>query len=419
MIFYKNNFLFAVRKLSPFWLIFFLLFLQACAVQNSGIIESVNNQGKNNIYHLLDGVIVETSDTLTVPFKSNFSLNREQLIWNKHLGAFQFGKNYLFEKENQDTLSGKYSFSGGRETFAFDYSFAFGDSVLIHGPRKVGFGKNITATFLGKGLENMIKWDPAFVVGNSCYSHSIRSTVFGHHSGIRYISSGAVAMGYKAVCGIPLELIRPVANINTSSATVSIGYKTLAQGNYALALGSYASNNNNSGSLVFGDYSIKQNIENTARNQFVARVVGGVQFYSGREEALVEVSNGGSSWNEFLGKNQKENLQIINYPKLLSAISNINTYTWKKKLGGTEVTKLGILPYEFNQSLLTNESKNQLNVGDVDGAIMAGIKGISLRFNQLETIFDLKELSTKTEIQKEQFSSIANRMKKLEEKFLN
>jgi len=232
---------------------------------------------------------------------------------------------------NGNTASGSASTVAGGE-----FNTASGAQATICG----GSGNTASATnasVVGGGLGNTASGTSSSVVGGG---------------------SGNTASGdYSAVAG---------GSANTASAAYSF-----AAGRRAKA--------NHQGAFVWGD-STDADMASSGTNQFIARAVGGVTFYTSTDLlAGVTVAGGGGSWSSVSDRNAKQNFAPVDGAGLLARLASIPVLTWNYKAQDASIRHLGPMAQDFYAAFQVGEDDKHIATVDADGVALAAIQALYQR----------------------------------------
>lgn len=291
-------------------------------------------------------------------------------------------------------------FRGGAPMLGLDSlrglcSFSWGENVGTNGKYSTIFGKNSygDSSFTSSSSFDAIS---SFAFGNNC-----RTTRMGVAIGKNCIAGRYrnVAIGKDVTASTNSSSIGLGNNVISTGATAwAAGKNISASGHFSTALGKNASTNFLSGSFVFGDNSTNDTVFNTAAHQFLIRSANGVIFYSSPNSTMGTTLNpGGGSWNMVSDKNMKTNITEAPYSDFIKNIENTPIYSWQYK--DQPIKHISPMAQDFNSNFRIGELKTHINMLDIDGVTLMGIKNLN---NIIEKELDPKRiLSIEKEIEKE------------------
>jgi len=168
---------------------------------------------------------------------------------------------------------------------------------------------------------------------------------------------------------------------NTASgdySTVAGGSANTASGAYGFAAGRRAKANHQ-GAFVWGD-STDADIASSATNQFIARAVGGVTFYTSTDLSTgVTVAAGGGSWSSVSDRNAKQNFAPVDGTGLLARLASIPVLTWNYKAQDASIRHLGPMAQDFYAAFQVGEDNKHIATVDADGVALAAIQALYQR----------------------------------------
>jgi len=143
--------------------------------------------------------------------------------------------------------------------------------------------------------------------------------------------------------------------------------------------------NTQNGSFVFSD--ITGGLSNTSvANRFVVGVNGGAIMHSDSDRSLgVTLASGGSAWASVSDRNQKENIQELNYSEVLQKIAVLPIYEFSYKNTDPAIRWRGPMAQDWYESF-PNPKKDNLKIDtmDLDGIKLAVAKELVKLLDQLE-----------------------------------
>lgn len=250
-----------------------------------------------------------------------------------------------------DANTGFYSWAGGNATQASAFgTFAFGDQVIVSGTDAAGFGSS-----------NTVNGTAGFSAGAS------------NHCG----GFGCTAIGF--------------TNTASGQGSVAIGYRVTSDADYAVSLGHRASANGHSGTFNAGDESTTDSVEASANNQFNARYAGGYRLFTNATTTTgVSLNAGGSSWNVISDRNAKENFRTVENEDILQRIRMMPISTYNYKDDPYKARHIGPMAQDFQKAMKLVADDKTINMSDLDGVTLAGVRALEVRTRDLQTELDAK-----------------------------
>ena len=291
-----------------------------------------------------------------------------RLMWHPFKAAFRAGGTDDGGAGNywDDANVGFYSWAGGNQTKATAFAtFAFGDQVTVTGVDAAGFGGS-----------NVVGGTAAFSAGAS-----------NHACGF-----GSVAIGFTNTTGA----ISPTCNSGGQGA-VAIGYRVTADCDYCVALGHRASANGHDGAFVIGDQSTTDSVEASANNQFSSRYAGGYRLFTNATTTTgVSLNAGGSSWNVISDRNAKENFRSVSNQDILKRIRSMPISTYNYKDDPFKARHIGPMAQDFQKAMKLSDDDKTINMSDLDGVTLAGVRALEERTRELQSELDSKSAKIKS-----------------------
>jgi hypothetical protein len=160
-----------------------------------------------------------------------------------------------------------------------------------------------------------------------------------------------------------------------SAAVVPGGWYNTAQGDYSFAAGRRAKANHD-GAFVWGDSS-DADVASSATNQFVARAVGGVTFYTNVELSTgVSVAAGGGSWSSASDRDAKDNFATVDGQALLARLAEVPVLTWNYRAQDASIRHMGPMAQDFRAAFRLGEDDKHIATVDADGVALAAIQAL-------------------------------------------
>jgi hypothetical protein len=257
-----------------------------------------------------------------------------------------------------------------------EYSFAFGRNVRARAAYSYAFGELTDAA----GQYSMAVGYQSSTAATAAYSFAAGFTS-------RAIGPYSVAMGR--------------ANSAIGEASSAFNYHTTARGNYSQSFGFYSeANGNNStaigfkavanhdGSFVFSDRSSSSPTVSTAENQFLARVSGGVVFYtSGDLSTGVRLPAGSGSWSSLSDSTAKSNIFKVDDYDILNKIEKIKVYEWSY-INEKGVKHIGPMAQSFYGTFGYGSDNKFISTVDIDGVNLSAIKALYDKSLRIENVIE-------------------------------
>jgi hypothetical protein len=218
----------------------------------------------------------------------------------------------------------------------------------------------------------------AFPFGNAVQFDVLRgSFVSGLHSfdASFQAGEGSANLGYK--------------NIASGFNAVAMGSYCRATGQNSMALGGYVSTNGFSGAFILGDYNPFLNTKSTAADQFTARFGGGYRFFSDYNASLgVQLNPGATAWSTLSDSAKKERFLPLNHADLLTKLRTLRLGTWNYKGQRTE-RHYGPMAQDFyarfgHDALGVIGCDTLLNSHDFTAVTLSGVQALALENEQLK-----------------------------------
>jgi len=396
---------------------------------------SINNWGLFGNGNLMDSNFIGTNNSEAFNIRTNSNLRislglGNQITNTSGLNGFGFYSNngMLIVPNNSigvSNISGSFlyfsgeksAFIGGENNTSMDSSIALGSfswglNNSLKGPYVTIFGCN---NFADSSTISGISYGPntCFVLGKNCIG-SQYSVAIGDSARATFIRN--VAIGKNVYAGSQSASVAIGNNVFTSGATSwAMGKDLLATGNFATVLGTNAGTSTFKGGFTYGDLSSSSIVTPNAIHQFVVRAAGGYIFYSSSDLSMgVELLPGSGSWNMISDRTKKENIYSLDYAAFSTRYLKIPIYSWAYI--GQSTFHLGPMAQDFEDVFEVGEYKNYINMLDIDGVVILGIKELNNELNnELKTI-EISEVEKNIESEKIELEKLNNRIKLLYEK---
>jgi hypothetical protein len=197
------------------------------------------------------------------------------------------------------------------------------------------------------------------------------------------------AMGYQSTAlGSYSNALGYTANADGTGA-VAIGYRSTADADYSVAIGQRASTNGHAGAIVLSDGSTTDSTQASANNQFTVRAAGGVRLFTNATMTVgVQVAAGGSSWAVISDRNMKTGFRSLDGEDILRKLRSVPVSTWRyKDPEAGRYTHIGPMAQDFNRAFASGEFANMINMSDLDGVNLAGVRALEARTTKMKAEF--------------------------------
>lgn len=165
------------------------------------------------------------------------------------------------------------------------------------------------------------------------------------------------------------------------TSSVAIGFNVAAVGTGSLALGSNA--RSETGAFTFADRSVSAVIASGA-NQFNARAVGGVGFYTNTTlTAGVELKTGASAWSSVSDANMKEHFRDLDGDGILAKLAAMPIREWNYKAQDAAIRHVGPTAQDFAAAFGLGEDPLRISTIDADGIALRAIQALEARTTRL------------------------------------
>jgi hypothetical protein len=263
---------------------------------------------------------------------------------------------------------------------------------------------SVSSGTIGGGYSNTVSSEAATVAGGHHNTASgDRATIGG---GREHTASGS----YATVGG-------GIGNTASGdSSTVPGGQYNTAQGQYSFAAGRRAKANH-IGAFVWGD-STEADVESSGNNQFIARAVGGVTFYTSTDLSTgVTVSGGGGSWSSVSDRNAKQNFAPVDGQILLARLIEVPVLTWNYKAQDPSIRHLGPMAQDFRAAFGLGEDDKHIATVDADGVALAAIQELYKASQEKDRL--IKAQGEKIDQLTRETADLRARLARLEQAILN
>lgn len=230
----------------------------------------------------------------------------------------------------------------------------------------------------------------------------------GHRAGLPASANTASNMFYVTNTGTSAPLIQ--GNFSTQEVWIS---KQLRIGKW-YPMGFMGGSM--TGSLTLSDDSTSTcsicPITTQAPNTFFARYAGGYYFYTNADASLgAKLRSNESGWTTISDRNMKHDIRDVDFEEHLDKIEKLPVFHWKYK--GQEFPHMGPMAQDFWAifKLGTGDDKG-ITTQDMDGVLIAGVKGLEIRTRQLRQ--ENEELREQNEKLEKRLSDLEERFQRLE-----
>lgn len=315
----------------------------------------------------------------------------DRMIWFPKKAAFRAG---AVSGSLWDTASiGNYSMAVGYNTKAGINSFSsgFGCETVDY---SFAAGRNSRAMAVGA-----YPGGNSVALGDSCLANANRT----------------VAMGRGNVCSFSTCVGIGINNLASGSVSLAVGVNCISNGSNSSILGYYGSANSKNGAFVYSDASSNSFTNATANNQFTVRASGGIIFYTDSARTMgVTIFPGSGSWSSVSDVNKKENFENVDPEEILRKVESLKIKSWNYKSQANSIRHIGPMAQDFYGSFGLGESDLMISSIDMDGVILAAIKGLNNRLNELEQLCENETLESKVFTLKNNYISLNNRLDAIE-----
>jgi hypothetical protein len=182
--------------------------------------------------------------------------------------------------------------------------------------------------------------------------------------------------------------------LNTASGSLSAvagGFHNTTSGQGSFAAGQYTTDNNgigHNGVFLFGDNSTTTFLTATVDNEFLARVAGGVTFFTNSAMTTgVTVAAGGGSWASVSDRNLKAGVEAIDPQAILARLLATPISTWSYKSQAASIRHIGPMAQDFYAAFNVGEDDRHITDIDEGGVALAAIQGLNQKLeNQLSDL---------------------------------
>jgi hypothetical protein len=321
----------------------------------------------------------------------------ERMMWYPYKASFRAGSIGTGGTMWDDANNGFYSMAGGYNTTASSlYTFAMGNGTRATNNGAVAMGNDTEASgqySIALGERTVAASRGSIAVGANC-------------SPVATCSSAWAGLSFRAAP-------------NSNGSNVAMGQYVTADADWAVALGYRASVAGHPGSFVFGGSlpgasAATDSIRATADGQGTFRVPGGFRIFTNTAATVgIQVTAGGSSWNVISDRGAKRNFLDVDGEDLLARLRTVPVTTWRyKEEADTTVRHMGPMAQDWHAAFGFSKDDKTVNMSDIDGVSLAGIKALDTRTLQLKA--ELTAAKAKLEERDSLIASLLARVEELE-----
>ncbi len=309
-----------------------------------------------------------------------------RMMWYSHKASFRAGK--VSNDSWDDARIGTFSTALGHNTVASGVaSTAIGSSATASGPYSAAFGSETTASGFASaafGIASTASGMYSVAMGDGSTASGPQSTAMGMGSTAAGQQSFAAGREVSALGHQSIAMGRDSVANGLSSAAIGSSVRTDAS--FSVALGTLAATAPGAtGSFVYGDSGGDTALTATQPNQFLARVTGGVRFYSNLAlTAGVMLEPGGSAWSSVSDVNLKENFRELDGAGLLAKIAAMPIREWNYTSQDPAIRHVGPTAQDFYAAFGLGEDPLRISTIDADGIALAAIKALALENQVLQ-----------------------------------
>jgi hypothetical protein len=246
---------------------------------------------------------------------------------------------------------------------------------------------------IGGGYGNQASGDYATIAGGSGITasgqyvavgggiaHTVSgswSTVGGGNNNTVAGSWATIGGGYNNSAGANYAVVGGGTGNSASQtyATVPGGNNNNAAGSYSFAAGNRAKANH-SGAFVWGD-NTTADVASSGNNQFIARAVGGVTFYTNTGLTTgATLAAGSGSWASVSDRQVKANFTPVDGHSVLDKVVALPLSTWNYQSQDAGIRHIGPMAQDFKAAFGVGEDDKHISMVDADGVALAAIQGL-------------------------------------------
>ena len=317
-----------------------------------------------------------------------------RMMWHPAKAAFRAG--YAAASQWDDANVGNFSVALGTNTVASgnsstalgadtaargDYSTATGQNTHAVGNYSIALGSDATAGGLYStaiGQNTIAAGNYSLSMGAGTRATKNNSTALGY--GTNANGNYSTAMGNGTVAGGTSSTALGDGTTASGLAAIAMGQNTVASGSVSTAMGSNVSTALHAGSFIYGDAASRDQVVNTADNQFVVAADGGAYFFSSCAKdctAGVGLAPGGGTWSNLSDRTAKTAVRPVDPREVLKKVVALPLNTWQYKTQEERYRHIGPMAQDFYAAFHLGESDKSIDTIDADGVALAAIQGLN------------------------------------------
>jgi hypothetical protein len=174
----------------------------------------------------------------------------------------------------------------------------------------------------------------------------------------------------------------------TGNTAIAIGQNTLANADFSVVIGSGASADGKTGSIVIGDGCCAfPPVKPSAANQFVVRASGGTIIYSNFQlNAGVSLAAGGGAWASVSDVRRKNHFRDLDADSVLAKVARMPVREWSYKAQDSTVRHVGPTAQDFYAAFRLAKSDTTITTTDIDGVALLAIQALERRTAQVTAL---------------------------------
>ncbi|MBV8489749.1 MAG: tail fiber domain-containing protein [Candidatus Eremiobacteraeota bacterium] len=224
------------------------------------------------------------------------------------------------------------------------------------------------AAVIGGGYQNVVGASGANIAGYGAIGGGSYNQVDGQDGTVGGGNRNGANATYSSVLGGSANVASGTGSmVPGGSNNTAAGFTSLAAGYHAYAA---------TGAFVWSDDSSSAITKSTATNQFLARVAGGVTFWTNSAMTTgVKVAAGGGSWSSASDRNLKTAYRSIDADDVLDKVSLLPIGTWSY-ISEPGVRHVGPMAQDFYAAFGVGEDNRHITTIDEDGIALAAIQAL-------------------------------------------
>ncbi len=189
------------------------------------------------------------------------------------------------------------------------------------------------------------------------------------------VGAWSVAMGTNVTASGVASVAAGESALALASGAIALGRNVAATGIGSVAVGSNA--RSDFGAFTFADSSVNAVLA-SGPNQFNARAVGGVGFYtSANLSSGVELRSGASAWSVLSDVASKENFKDLSGDDVLAKMARMPIREWNYKAQDAAIRHAGPTAQDFHAAFGLGEDPLRISTIDADGIALAGVSALA------------------------------------------